>query len=109
MLAFLYRGKPRLPALVWLAAWALTQATGTGARGAEPPALIVNQHPVSQKEFRWFMEQERAAVFRHFSGHQVNEGKDFWDQKSEGTTPRAMLKSNTVARVIREKAEQILF
>jgi hypothetical protein len=71
---------------------------------------VINQQEVSREEFRWFMEQERGGVFRYFkTKHNLENGKDFWTREMGGTTPKAMLQSNTVARVIREKAEQILF
>ena len=79
-------------------------------QGSVQTALTVNGYEVSREEFRWFMEQERGEVFRYFkSRHNLEDGKDFWTQELGGTTPKAMLQSNTVARVIREKVEQILF
>ncbi len=103
---------------VFLATGALvvTGAAASEVRGAVAlqssvqPVLTVNGHEVSEEEFRWFMEQERAEVFRYFrSRHGLDEGKDFWTQRVEGITPRAMLQSNAVARVVREKVEQVLF
>ena len=79
-------------------------------QGSVQTALTVNGYEVSREEFRWFMEQERGGVFRHFkTRHNLEDGKDFWTHEMGGTTPKAMLQSNTVARVTREKAEQILF
>ena len=102
-------GKTAIRASSWVMICALVSAAGNGARGAEPAALVINQHEVSQAEFRWFMEQERGGVFRHFAGYQVEDGKSFWSQQIEGTTPKTLLFSNTVARIVREKVEQILF
>jgi hypothetical protein len=92
------------------AAWAIARAGNTGALGTEPAALVINQHEVSREEFRWFMEQERGGVFRHFkTRHNLEDGRGFWTHEIEGTTPKAMLQSNSVARITREKVEQILF
>jgi hypothetical protein len=88
----------------------LAFAAGTGAQGAEAVPLTVNQREVSRAEFRWFMEQERARVFAYFKEqHHVEDGKGFWTQKTGGTTPSAMLQSNTVARIVRERTEHNLF
>jgi hypothetical protein len=107
MFAFPYRDKMAIPAVMWITVCGL--AAVAGACGAQPTALVVNQQQVSQGEFRWFMEQERGGVFRHFAGHPVDDGRDFWSEQIEGTIPRTLLRSNTVARVVREKVEQILF
>ena len=77
---------------------------------AEQPVLTVNQHAVSRDEFRWFMEQERAPVFQYFKTHyNLEDGKDFWTHPCDGTSPREMLRTNTLSRIAREKSEQILF
>ncbi len=110
MHVFVFQRIPGLAILCCLTAWAIARGGHTDAQGAESVALVINQHEVSREEFRWFMEQERGGVFRHFkTQHNLEDGKDFWDHKAGGTTPKAMLQSNTVARVTREKAEQILF
>jgi hypothetical protein len=95
--------------------WFLTTAVALvafphGGSSAESPALMVNEHAVSPAEIRWFGEQERSRVFEYFkTRHHLEDGKDFWDHAAGGITPRAMLRSNTVARVVREKVEQSLF
>lgn len=81
-----------------------------GVFGAETAALTVNQAQVSKDEFRWFMEQERSRVFAEFRNrHGVQDGRGFWQREVGGSTPRALLQTNTVARIIREKVEQGLF
>ena len=89
---------------------------GTGFQGMGAPrdgvqtALVVNGHEVSGEEFRWFMEQERGGVFRYFkTKHHLEDGQGFWGHEIEGTTPKAVLQSNSVVRISREKVEQILF
>lgn len=73
-------------------------------------ALLVNRQPVSLDEFRWFMELERAGVIQHFqASYGLEYGEGFWGRDCGGTTPRAVLQGNTVARVVRDKIEQSLF
>ncbi len=72
--------------------------------------LLVNGREISGREFRWFMEQERAEVLHYFKRqYDLEDGTNFWSQEVGGITPKAMLQSNTVARVVREKVEQLLF
>jgi hypothetical protein len=75
------------------------------------PIFTVDQHPVDKAEFVFFMYQERALVIQRIM--EENHGKsssNFWDEcTSEGKTPRALLRDQTVKRVIREKEQQILF
>ena len=83
---------------------------GGTPQGSVQTALAVNGHEVSREEFRWYMEQERGAVFRYFQArHHLEDGQGFWTQEAGGTTPKAMLQTNTVARIVREKVEQIVF
>ncbi len=72
--------------------------------------LVINRHPVSREEFRWFMEQERAGVVADFKAqHNLEYGQDYWSREVEGTTPKAALQKRTIDRLVREKVEQILF
>jgi hypothetical protein len=95
--------------LVLMAAWGTWGADATGTPTNEP-AAIINQHEVSREEFQWFLQQERGAVFRVFNtASNAENGAAFRHKEQSGTTPRLMLQSNTLARVVREKVEQILF
>jgi hypothetical protein len=92
---------------VALLAWALPVNAATADADV---VMTVNQQIVSQPEFAWFMEQERAGIFEYFKATcNLEDGKDFWTHECAGTTPRAMLQRRTVDRVTREKVEQILF
>jgi hypothetical protein len=96
-----------------LACWpglvGLASAAPVPASGVEPSAMAVDGHQVSQAEFRWYMELERGVVFHYFNTQfHLEDGKAFWEHEFGGTTPRAMLRSNTVARIVREKVEQII-
>jgi hypothetical protein len=106
---FLARGRV-LGVLGLYALWAAILVAGTGARARESAAMVVNENKVIPDEFRWFMEQQRSAVFQYCrTRHHLEDGTNFWNQEVEGTTPKAMLQSNTVARIVREKVEQMLF
>ena len=80
-----------------------------------PPAkagtvMRVNDEPVSREEFLWFMEQERPAVFQFFYEHyRLADGTNFWHEVRGQTTPKQLLRHNTVQRLIREKVEQKVF
>jgi hypothetical protein len=96
--------------LGFYAVGALAFAADTAVPGTERAALVVNHHEVSREEFRWFMEQERPRVIQHFgTKYQLEYGSNFWTRALDGSTPRAALKQDTVARVVKEKVEQALF
>jgi PPIC-type PPIASE domain len=74
------------------------------------PVLLVNGQPVSDEEFAWFMQQERAGVFQFVkTKFNLDYGTNFWDRDLAGGTPRALLKQRTVQRIVREKVQQLLF
>ena len=82
----------------------------SGASLDHDTAMLVNEHGVALEEFRWFMQQERAAVFQHFkTKHNLEDEEGLWNHACDGTTPRALLKTNTIQRLTREKTEQLLF
>lgn len=74
-----------------------------------PSVVTVDGCPVHLDEFSWFMQQERAAVFRAVTAdYPLDSEANFWDQDCDGMTPRKILLENTVAKVVREKCEQLL-
>lgn len=97
--------------LFWfLGTWAhLFAQPGANSRHETVPLLVDNQ-AVSSEEFRWFMEQERAGVFREVQKKcKIDYGKDFWNHECVGTTPKAMLLKKTIDRIARDKVQQLLF
>jgi hypothetical protein len=73
-------------------------------------AMTVGHHEVTAAEFAWFMDQERPGVIRYFTtAYDLQLGTNFWRRDLQGNTPRALLKTNTVALVAKEKTEQALF
>jgi len=89
---------------------ALLGCVNVGNQPSPPFLLTVNGEGVTQEEYCWFMQQERAAVFRHVNAaYDLDPDRNFWDQDCDGITPRDMLLNSTTERVVREKVEQALF
>ncbi len=94
---------------VWAASFCFS-ALGEEISRDDAAALVINNQPVSREEFRWFMEQERAAVVAYFKAqHNLDYGRGYWNHEVAGTTPKAALQQKTVDRLVHEKAEQLLF
>jgi PPIC-type PPIASE domain len=106
---FQFRSAPPRLILIARGLLLLLLALASAAR-ADEPVMTVNQTPVSQAEFIFFMEQERPAVFQFFyEHHRLADGTNFWNQVRGKTTPRLMLQQNTIRRLVREKVEQKVF
>jgi hypothetical protein len=77
---------------------------------APQAVMTINGYEVSRDEFQWFMEQERSAVFRALNNAARHADSKVSEQNPQETDAMSsMLRSNTLARVVREKAEQIVF
>jgi hypothetical protein len=94
-------------------AFAIFLGLGLAARAEAPrpdTVMTVAGEPVSREEFTWFMQQELAGVAARYPDLPPAAGAGSWQHRAAGLpTLRQRWLQQTIDRIRREKAEQILF
>lgn len=71
--------------------------------------LTIDTHPVSEDEFRLFLQNERASVSAYYHAqHGVDLNEVGWDADINGTTPNEYAKASALSKLVAAKMESIL-
>ncbi|KRE36567.1 peptidyl-prolyl cis-trans isomerase [Paenibacillus sp. Soil724D2] len=76
--------------------------------GHEQPVAFIDQEPISQKEFAFFLDQQRASVYDYFKQkYGAGDSPSFWSDSFGGEVPMNKAKQQAMDQLVKAKVQQI--
>lgn len=77
-------------------------------QGQEQPVAFVNQEAISQKEFAFFLDQQKASVYDYFKQkYGAGDSPSFWSDSFGGEVPMNKAKQQAMDQLVKAKVQQI--
>lgn len=95
----------RILVVVLIRAWITKVAL---KQGQEQPVALVNQEAISQKEFVFFLDQQKASVHDYFKQkYGAGDSPSFWSDSFGDEVPMNKAKQQAMDQIVKAKVQQI--